>query len=385
MHRNKLKLFFLMPVILAVSCIKIYDPVISSADEKKYVVSGQITDLDSLQVVNVSVTSEISDPGYIPVTGCTVKILDDRGNVFDLADRENGDYAVWIDPVYILPGISYKVEVTMPDGEQISSDYDTLSECPPVDSVYFIRKDLEGSEPGVYTLGIQFYIDLNAQQYSSRYYRWEAYETWEYHADYPLEWYYDGTIHHVSPPDYSRKVCWITKKVPSIFTLTTNNLAENRYRLLPLHYVNNRSSRLMYGYSLLIKQYSVSEKAYIYWDQLRINSVQTGGLYEKQPLAISGNMHNLTHPDQKVLGFFGAASINAKRIFVQNVPDLPLDFSTICNPTVMRKGLAEVTPRDYPAYLMGDEHGYRLIWLNEECVNCLRLGGTNIKPGFWPN
>jgi len=384
MRRIKSILFLLLPVLMISSCIKPYDPQILANDEKKYVVNGQVTDGDGLQKVNVSLTSPIGDAEYIPVTGCAIKILDDKGNEFVMTDLSNGDYTTWIDPALVTPGVSFKLEVTTPTGELIVSGFDRITECPGVDSVYFNRKDLEGNIPGILTLGIQFYINLNGTASNSSFYRWEILETYEYHAEYPLEWYYDGTVHHVVPPDYSKKVCWATVKVPNIFTLSTNNLAENKYQMLPLHFISNRTSRLMYGYSLLVKQYALSEEAYIYWDQLRINSDQQGGLYEKQPLAIKGNMHNKTHPESEVLGFFGATSVKSKRIFVQNVPDLPLDFYNYCSPTQLRMGLREITPRDYPAYLMGDAETYYNVVLNAECVDCLLLGGTNVKPDFWP-
>lgn len=385
MLRTKILLLCLVPVLVVSSCIKPYEPDIRSSDKQKYVVTGQVTDGGGDQTVNVSLTSPIGDPHYIPVQGCFVRIFDDKGNTFYMTEMGNGDYYTWIDPSFLIPGASFKIEVETRSGENIVSDFDQLMECPDVDSIYFERKEIQSDIAGQITKGIQFYIDLDARASNARYFRWEATETWEYQADYPVEWYFDGEIRHVSPPDYSRKVCWSTTAVPDIFTLTTNNLVENKYMMLPLHFVSNRTSRLMYGYSLLIRQYALSEAAYSYWDQLRINSSQQGGLYEKQPLAIVGNMHNTTHPEEDVLGFFGASSVKTKRVFIQDVPDLALNFSTLCYPGLLEEGFSVFEPYEYPIYLMGDKYGYTMMYLNEECVNCLKLGGTNVKPEFWPN
>jgi hypothetical protein len=385
MHRILIFLSILIWAVIVASCIKPFDPDIRSSDANKYVVTGQVTAGDDLQTVNVSRTSLIGDPQYFPVTGCLVKILDDIGHEFPATETGNGDYSAWIDPLLLIPGVSFKVEITTPAGEQINSDFDLLTESPAMDSLYYLRKDIPGNNQGQITRGIQFYIDLNAAVTDSRYYRWEALETWEYHADYPLEWYYDGTVHHVSPPDYSRNVCWSTTKVPEIFTLTTGNLKENKYGKFPLHYVSNRTSRLMYGYSVLIKQYAISEAAYQYWDKLRINGSREGGLYTSQPLPIKGNMHSLTNPGDDVLGFFGAASLKTKRIFISNIQNLPMDFSTFCSKGEPERTLQVFGPDDYPVFLYGNAQGYTTIFLTNECVNCLSLGGTNVKPGFWPN
>jgi hypothetical protein len=252
--------------------------------------------------------------------------------------------------------------------------------------VYYTRKDLPTSDPEEFVKGIQFYADLNGDNSNSHYYRWEAIETWEYHADYPIEWYYDTKVRHVIPPDYSKDTCWLTLLVRNIFTLSTVNLAENKFQQLPLHFVDNTTSRLLYGYSLLVNQYAMSETAYKYWNELRINSTDDGGLYERQPLATKGNLHNLTHPDQDVLGFFGVSAVKSKRIFVQNVENLIIDYHTPCSPTPMSVwGFADYAHIPKPIYLMGDAKGWQPIILNAECVDCTASWGKNVKPDFWPN
>jgi hypothetical protein len=389
MRRSKILILFFIAVLLVSSCIKPFDPSIDSKDVNKFVVSGQILDRGGDQVVSVSMSSSINNPKTRPVKGCKVKVLDDKGNEFPMGDSGDGNYHVWIDSIYLTPGAAFKIDVVTPEGIHISSDFDRISECPPVDSIYFIRKDLPTIDPSVTIKGIQFYCNLDGRNTNSRYYRMEAVETWEYHADYPLEWWYDGgteaDVHHVFPPDYSRFVCWDTYTVQNIYTLSTENLIENRYNLFPLNFVDNHTSRLVWGYSLLINQYALSEAAYTYWDQLRINSSIDGGLYNKQPLAIKGNLHNISNSDQDVLGFFGVASIKSKRIFVRDVQNLELEYVSTCVPhSPGPRGLEDISPLTYPAFLMSNGHGFELIVLSPECVNCLALGGTNVKPDFWP-
>lgn len=381
-----------MHIAFLTSCITPFEPEISEKNINKYVISGDITDNRELQAITVSTASSVNDPHYIPLSGCTVRILDDRGNVFMMKEtgsiynssRTPGIYSGNIGRSYLIPGVSFKVEVITPDGEKIESDFDRMNECPDVDSVYSDRKDLV-SFSGETTKGLQFYIDVDGRETVSGFFRWELFETWEYHVPYPREWYYDGRVHHIFPPDFSRKVCWSTEMIKNIYTLSTTGLSENKYERYPLHFVSNRTQRLAYGYSLLINQISLSEAAFTYWDQLRINSSNPGGLYEKQPLPVTGNLHNLNDPEQEVLGFFSVSSVRSKRIFIRNVPDLVLDFDTFCSPAALLKGLAEIGPEDYPAFLMGDEKSFYMVHLSNNCVDCLTLGGTNIKPDFWPN
>ena len=388
------------------SCITPFVPDIDMKDINKYVVTGQVVDNKELQTILVSMASSVTNPEYIPVSGCYVSIFDDLGNQFPMYESEQGTYIVKIDYGYLLPGRSYKVEILTPDGTSIQSDFDKMSECPIVDSLYYSIKDfptelaggasmdLEISDSpkdlptkisGALNQELRFYVDLHAENTESRFFRWEAVETWEHHALYPKEWFYDGDVHHIFPPDYSSTVCWTTETVKNIYTIATSNLVENQYEMFPLNFVSNNSQKLVFGYSLLINQYALSEAAYTYWDQLRINSNEQGGLYEKQPLAISGNLHNITDPDQKVLGFFGASSVKSKRIFIRNLPDFEISYESGCTPSPMEHGgFSEINPADYPAFLKGDSTGFRMSTLSSECVDCMTYDGTNIKPDFWP-
>jgi len=384
MDRKDWILYYFITMMMFSSCIRSYEPEILTGDEKKYVITGQVTDEDGSQSINVSLSSPIGSPKYIPVTGCQVNILDDKGHTFPLGDEGGGNYNNTIDPAFLQPGVAFKLEVTTPEGDFITSDFDTLTRGPEVDSVYYIREEKLYNPVAPPVMGIQFYLDLHGATTDSRYYRFEAIETWEYHSPLPLEWYYDGVVHHVTPPDSSKMVCWRTIRLPDIFTLTTDNLNENSYEQYPLHFVSNLTVRLAYGYSLLVRQFALSREAFTYYENLRVNSNPEGGLYDKQPLSIRGNLHNQTHPDQDVLGFFAANAVRSKRIFVYPIPDLPLNYHVECEAFPIRGGLSKIKPKDYPVYLSGNSNGYSLSWLENECVDCLVLQGTNIKPDFWP-
>jgi hypothetical protein len=385
MLQNKIIIKFLLLAIMLSSCIRPFEPHILSKDINKFVVSGQITDNSDYQTVSISKASSVGEPQYIPVSNCNVRILDDTGNEFLMEESSPGIYKAQINRNYLNPGTSYKVDILTSDGVNIESDFDRMSECPVIDSVYYVRKEGLTNSQGLVSNGLQFYVDLDCGSINSHFFRWEAVETWEHHAPYAREWYYDGTVHHIWPPDSSRIVCWTTQLVRNIYTLSTLNLVENKYFMLPLHFVDNHTSRLMYGYSLLINQIAMSEEAYSYWDQLRINSSEQGGLYEKQPLAIRGNLHNNTNPDQVILGFFSAASVKSKRIFVSDVKNFAFDFTTYCSPDTLRVGgLHSIDPSEYPAFLAGNKLKFFMVQLSQYCVDCMALGGTNIKPAFWP-
>jgi hypothetical protein len=352
MHRSKVICMIVSLIIILSSCIKRYDPEIKSTDTNKLVVTGQVIKGNPVQKINISKTAAINEPKskyYVPVTGCKVSIVDDKGNTYNAGETGKGNYESSIPDSKLVAGVSFKVQILTPAGENIVSDFDLLLDCPDLDTLYYHVEQLPTSDPYLAIDGIRFYCNLDAKESNCRNFRWEAIETWEYRAIFAT-----ASI---------RKTCWMTAMVQDIFTLSTKNLTENIYNNFPLHFVDNYSSqRLLYGYSLLVRQYSLSEANYEYWGKLTKNYAEQGGLYSTQPLKIKGNMHNLTHPDQQVLGFFGASTVKEKRIFVDNIQGLEMEYLD-CEPP------AQPGPSPPP---------------EPTCFNCLLEGGTNVKPAFWP-
>ncbi len=383
MHQIK-NIIFLFALLLSFGCIKSYDPRIDAGASSKYVVTGRVTGTEGWQEVSVSLSSPISDPTIIPVSGCQVSILDDKGGVFPLEQASAGIYHVWMGKENLMPGTSYKVKVITPEGEELASAYDRMPNGPGLDSVYYVIKDVPTSDPAITSRIMQFYVDLNAVGDYSHFYKWEVEETWQYDAAHPIENYYDGNFNQVVPPDYSLKVCYITQPIRNVFTVSTKNLSQNIYKQYPLHFIDGHTSRLGILYSILVRQVALSEDAYNYWEKLRINSNEQGGLYEKQPFAIKGNVANVSSPDKVVLGCFYAVSEVSRRYFYKNVPGIDLDFTDFCTfDTLGNGGWKDVTPDQYPVYYLYE--GFTLRILTRDCVDCRLQGGQLVKPDFWPN
>jgi hypothetical protein len=124
-------------------------------------------------------------------------------------------------------------------------------------------------------------------------------------------------------------------------------------------------------------------KHHYYWDKLRINSNDLGGLYEKQPLPIRGNMKNVSNTEKVVLGYFYAASESNKRYFYHDVEGIEVTFDDGCRAESLgRGGWKNVYPWMYPvffAYVSGS-----IGTLTPPCYDCRELQGTTVKPDFWP-
>jgi hypothetical protein len=370
------------------SCIEEFVPEIDAGESSKYVVFGEVTTEHEDQVISVSLVSSIRDPKNIPLNDCQVRIVDNNGKSFSGTEFEDGQYRVRIPREYLSIGNAYRLEVETHAGAKLVSEFEELLDCPDIDSVYFVREDKPTNDPEVFIEGIQFYLNLEAHGSGNAYYKFDVEETWEYHTAQPLEWYFDGTIlHHVVPRDWTHNVCWTTRMIKDIFILNTAELQSNAYKQFPLHFVDNTTPHLAHRYSILVKQYAISEKAYVFWDQLRMNNLEQGGLYDTQPLTVQSNLENTTNPDQPVLGYFKVSSVKTKRIFVKDVPDLEIKYQPLCSPSLLRYGLRDLMPDvwavGYPVYVIIDLGA--VLLLTPECIFCELSGGTTTRPDFWPD
>jgi hypothetical protein len=372
-----------MVLMFLAGCIEAYSPDLHGEEENSYVISGEVTNKEGFQVVSVSKAAPIDKPVHIPVSGGKLSIEDDQGHVFSMEEFSAGQYRVWMDQQFLQAGNSYRLRIKLPDGDEILSDYDMMHSSPRMDSVYYERVNMISPVSGANVQAIQFYTDFHGTETDSRYYRWSAVETWEHHSPWPIEFYYDGKINVVDPPDYSLSVCWMTEFITQVNTLSTTNMVSNDYVGLPIIYTDNTTTRLYFGYSVLITQHALSEPAYNYWEQLRINNDHRGGLYEKQPLPVTGNLKNITHPGKKVLGFFEASGISEKRIFIDGIRDMGIYYDSICSPYPLGRGGWKNYPRSsWPVYLVMYNDA-RLI-VDPNCVDCRYYGGVLVKPEFWP-
>jgi len=390
MLRNKI-IIYIIPLVLLSACIKQFTPKIDSDEASKVVVSGKLTNKEGYQTVSISKSLTLDDLKYEALSNCTVSIWDEVGNEFKLDEYSPGEYQVWMNSEDLIVGTAYYIKIITPEGDELQSNPDIMTQVGFVNIPNYEIDSIYNGAFNYFSKGLQFSVDVLGDETTSSYYLFELEATYEHHAAYDREWYYDWdngwysttSVHHIYPPDSSLYFCWTTKRVPEIITLSTENLAENRFDNLNLHFVSFRADDLTYGYSLLLRQIGLSREAFLYWEKMRLNNNQNASLYSKQPVDTQGNIKNLTHPEKEVLGFFSASAISEVRIFVEPMPTNPYP---ICAPSELgNPGFRGIARTDYPAFLMNNPLGnFFMVWLPNPCVDCTYYSGTTIKPDFWP-
>lgn len=383
MQLNKI-IYLILPLILLSACIKTYTPKIDADSASKIVVSGKLNSKEGYQYIKLSKSLPLNEQNYQPFSNCNISIWDADGTEFKMHEYKEGEYRIYMSQSQLVIGKAYHIRIITPDGDELISKPDNMADVAPIKIPVFELDSIFNGAYYNYTKGLQFYIDIEGNENQSSYYLFELDATYEHRAKYAREYYYDGRVNHIYPPDSSLFYCWTTYRVPEVITLTTENLAENKFNRHKLHFVSYKSEYLTYGYSLLVRQVGLSREAYQYWERMRLNNNQNASLYSKQPVDTQGNITNLTHPEKEVLGFFSASAVSETRIFVKAQPNYPYPF---CSPVRLdRLGFREIDRMNYPAFLMtSTTGGYLMIWLPEPCVDCTHYSGTTVKPSFWPN
>jgi hypothetical protein len=384
-------------LLLCTNCISPYEPQIQG-ENGVLVVDGSLIKGHEKQVVMISETAPISQPVFLPVEKCQVRIADNTGNEFVFSEESPGKYVANIDDAQLDYNKQYKLMFTTSSGDDYESDYQVLLETAPVDSLYFKSEYRYSSATGKETTsGLQFYVDLDAPNDASRYYRWVLEETWEEHSKSEIWAVYDGQKIKPFYPRDSLYRCWVTGNVTGLYAASTINLSENRIKKVPLHFLESNSSKLSIKYCATVSQYALNEDAYDYWYEKERELNESGNIYTIQPSQPKSNIHNINHADEKVLGFFWVASLTQKHVFahVNNDPTETGSCSSVAvyyetedfdkvSPLLYAalSAFADLLP-DPPIYI-ALEHGtnYNII-LTPGCVDCRANGGEARKPDFW--
>lgn len=285
----------------------------------------------------------------------------------------------------------YAVEVYV-DGETYQSEFQPLQTSPDIDNVSY--KECEDQT-------ISFHVTTYGNEDSSRYYMWTYEEDWEFHADLNMFQtngilFYNENTYPVSElgsnPYY---YCWGQQQSYEIKIYTTKELSSNEVREYELQRIGLDDIRISYIYSILVKQWCLTEEAYEYFRLMKLYTEDSGGLFMPMPNDVRGNVLCISNPEVNVRGFVIASEVKEKRMFLYEA-DLKLGHSVYENCHWSTPPLNQANwQKSWMDQIMygGAVSIGELPTINEtsilyskECVDCRNTKGASKKrPDFWPN
>jgi len=290
---------WLLAIVFIVGCVEPFDPGIDSYEDV-LVVDGILSTGDDPVHVIISRTFSYEQYRTNPETGAYVIIRDDKGGLFELTEREEGHYYYNGSDLSPEPGRSYQLYIMTADGSEYESDYQEMLVAASFDEAFFreYRMSTDGSFSGMQ--GVEFYINSSGEE-DNRYYRWEWEESWK-------------VLSPINYPDV--RYCWQFSNSFGIHIATTENLQANSLENEFVYRVPFTNNKLAIEYSILLKQFAITRDNYIYLTKLQKINEGSGGFFDPIPAALSGNINCITEPDEPVLGFFEASTVESKRLFI---------------------------------------------------------------------
>jgi hypothetical protein len=384
MHSSIYKISCVCLVIaLAVRCKQTYAPPAITAPNNYLVVDGFInTGANAVTTIHLTRTRNLNDSAVAgsPELNAQVSIVaaGASGASYPLSDPANtGIYSSAALNLDITQ--QYSIAIATSDGQKYSSDPVACLQTPPMDSIYW-------RQPSDLTV----YVDTHDPTNRVRYYRWDYSETWQHDSQLNTTWALDGNMIIATDSTDQKHECWSTDSSSNVLIATTAALGQDVIKAFPVITIPNGDPRMEIGYSILVRQYALTEDAYNYWLLIEKTSENLGTLFDLQPTQLIGNLHCLTNPSQPVIGFMTACTLQQQRIYI--------DISSLndwqhnspgfgCDTVEIAQDFAQPFLYTYPDTNYAPWYFITfgpLVLASKICLDCTLLGGTNIKPPFWP-
>ena len=367
--------------------------------EKQLVIQGRIAAGDK-SIIYVSYSQPLGEYKQAEkVLDAQVRIVGQNGYQGVLAeyDEENGCY--WIDSKELPDDTMYALQVEV-NNESYQSEYLSLLDTPEIENVTY-------KEHGD---GISIHVQTKGCENSSSHYMWSYEEDWESHASVDITkipedlCWYEPEIYPIPFSDEYNPYyyCWGHSVSSDILIYSTETLQENVLDIellrIPVYDV-----RISYIYSVLVKQFSLSDEAYHYYRTLEKLSEENSGLFAPMPSELKGNVTCISNPNIPVQGYVLAANIQSKRIYIyeSDFKEIVSEYNTlgclwekpdlsdenwrwkwidlIDSGALVVAKYGKWQPYENPAHFMNS------VLYRRPCVDC-RLGdrATKKRPDFWP-
>jgi hypothetical protein len=399
-HLAFIALFFMF------SCIEEYTIEVLEEYNGSIVVDGQINNKPGPYTITLSTSSTIEEAEFKPIENASIQIVDNEGNSESLTETEAGIYKTSQTGIQGVIGRSYKVIIQTVEGKNYESEFEELLAPTDIESVSYQTETRYSPNTEIdYEEGYQFYVTTKMSDKDINYFYWDLVETFEIHSTYVIKSMYKGsgwTSHtdkfkDPASPD-SLFYCWKTMN-DQVFTSSTKVFNTSQITDLPINFLPYQSEMLRYKYSVLVKQFTISENAHSYLKALLEQEDGLQGLYTKQPYQIQGNVFNKENLDEGVLGYFMVASISSEtRVTVPKPRDLRSTWSMNCDVTDFEaprgavaidqqyKRHPELWPIFIAEYVGSALDGTRIQFdfvPPVECIDCRTRGGVTKKPDYW--
>ncbi len=372
-----------MVIATMVCCKQVYQPSAVKSNPGYLVVDGSLIIGADTSFITLSRTRNLDSVDVKTEEDAKVVILGPSAETIPLAEFGNGRYGA----AHLTLDFNklYQLKITTADGREYLSDSFPVKQTPLLDSITWAYDTAKSVKVYAYSHDV-----LGA----TKYYRWDYVETWEYHTAYQSLFDLIDNQPVFRGPDKQIYYCWKNFYSSDIIVANTTKLSSDIINQQLIETVTAGSEKIGFKYSILVNEYAITEEAFAYWQSLKKNTEQLGTLFDVQPTQqVNGNIHCISNPNEPVIGFIAAGTMQQKRIFISN-DDLPywnyVAYYSEC--FTSPQAHLKIGMYDVYEYLERPRHTYTLLApeanlfeiAENYCADCREHGGATIKPSFWP-
>jgi hypothetical protein len=371
--------------MLLVGCRQSYEPPAITAPNRFLVIEGAINASPGARTtILLSRTRNLLDTFLTdPEKGARVQIESSAGNVFNLVEQPAGTYTSA--PLTLNASQRYRLKIITSDNKEYASDLVQVKPTPAIDSITW----KQNMEPGQ-SKDVTIYANTHDPSNNTRYYRWDYTETWQYRAvfDTDLGWNVQAGLIFYYPPSDQRYNCWFVDEGTQISIGSSVKLSNDVIDHAPVVVIPQHSEKIGVRYSVLVRQYALTQDAYKYWEILQKNTQKLGTLFDAQPSQLKGNFRSVSNASEPVIGYASVSTVEEQRIFITrqelvewqggvSQPDCPMASTPQDPNNYLILNFPDTTFSPYYFVAGG------IILTKKTCLDCTRKGGTNKRPSFW--
>lgn len=372
-----MKRVFLLAVIVLVSyvaCRDKFDAELESQQQSFLVIEANLNGSGDSTIIRLTRTFTLDDSARLRTESNAVVRVEGRDNTTrPLIGIGNGYYASA--NLNLIIGNEYRLHITTFGGREYVSDYVKAQVTPPIDSI--TSEEISGD--------MWVYANSHDPSNSTRYYRWDYDETWEINSKFYSEYIYEnGNVRPRNMPAEQVFFCWKYDASKTVLLANSTNLQNDVIYKAPLTKIPLNSEKVSVRYSINVKQYALNKEAYNFFELMKKNTEQIGGIFTPQPSELKGNVRCVTVPSEYVLGYVTSSTVERKRAFFRVTrPGYYLDCAT---------KIVTTDPNDSTDFYFahGDYEPYAFNVTDFTyssstplCVDCRERQGSVVRPSYW--
>ncbi len=248
-------------------------------------------------------------------------------------------------------GNTYTLEITV-RGKTYRSQSQTMLATPPIDSILLDFKELPSLNDIIRPTGIELSVRFQDPADETNYYTWiidGIYQISSPNKPPPACCIYD-------PDDGGVENCWIMeKRLKNTEIAFSDEKINGQIATVAVGFIEDDGLRFASRrlpsdkkYFAEIKQYQIDEPAFDFFNTIKTLGEIDGEIFDPLPLSVRGNINNVNDPEEIVIGYFGAFSVQKKEVFIpESIIEFKQRYTYPCGDCRTRKGAQVVTPEPF--------------------------------------